>query len=63
MKKTKNMTVETYREIKQLIQESHNTRAHKAAMLQEIHDCYHYGQSIMIKMALKHPKMFLQNLN
>lgn len=63
MKKSNNMTVETYRELKQLIQDSHNTRAHKNALLQEVHDCYHYGQSKMLKMALKHPKVFLQNMN
>lgn len=55
-----NMKNETYRELKQIIQDSHNTQAKKSALLQQIHDVYHFGQSELLKMAIKHPKVFME---
>jgi hypothetical protein len=61
MKNTKNMDVQTYNELKQLIQDSHNTQGRKSALMQKVHDVYHFGQNKHLKIAIKDPKGFMMN--
>lgn len=55
-----NMKVDTYRSIKGLIKKSDMDKKDKLRLMQQLHDIYHFGQSVQERMQLKHPKIYPQ---
>lgn len=54
----KNLDNQSYLQLKSIVRDSNIPANEKSKLFHRLHDAYHFGQDVDLKMRIKHPKIY-----